>query len=290
MKNQTLKIEYSQNFLRDPALVNELLDKSDIEEGDVVYEVGPGKGIITQELAKRCAKVIAVEKDEKLYSKLKERFLGNPGVEIRLGDFLKEKLPVQEKYKVFSNIPFFVTADIIRKLTVAKNPPKDCYLIMQKEAVQKYAGKPRETQSSLLLKPWFELRVLHYFKGTDFLPVPNVDVLLFQMKKRQEAYVEPECKQLYKDFIVYGFNQWKPTLKKSFEKIFTYTQFKRLASDLGFDLKAKPTDLNFDQWVGLFNFFRTNLGEDKKQLICWGQQRLSPQQTRLRKIHRTRPY
>jgi len=285
MKAQSPKIEYSQNFLRDPALVNELLDKSDINEKDLVYEIGPGKGIITKELAKRCAKVIAVEKDEKLYSRLKEKFRRDPRFEIRLGDFLEEELLLQARYKVFSNIPFFITADIIRKLTHTQYPPEDCYLIMQKEAAQKFAGTPRETQFSLPLKPWFELRVLHYFQRADFSPVPSVDIVFFQIKKREEPLIKRAHAQLYKDFIVYGFNQWKPTLKNSFKRVFNYTQFKRLANYCGFSVKANPTDLNLDQWLGLFHFFETNVEDNKKHFVSGVQQRLKSPQPRLHKIH-----
>lgn len=288
MRNQALTIKYSQNFLKDPALVNKLLDKSSIGKKDIVYEVGPGKGVITQELAKRCLKVIGVEKDKKLYKMLKENFFRNYKIEVKLGDFLEQKLPLQKRYKIFSNIPFNITADIVRKLTQPPNPPEDCYLIIQKEAAQKYAGLPQETQLSLLLKPWFELRVLHYFQKMDFSPVPSVDVVLLQIKKRGESLVKKRYIQLYRDFIVYGFNQWEPTLKKAFKKIFTYVQFKKLSRNLGFDLKAKPTDLDFKQWLEIFNYFSENIEENKKRLIYRAEFLLKQQQLQLQKIHRTK--
>jgi 23S rRNA (adenine-N6)-dimethyltransferase len=156
--------------------------------------------------------VIAIEKDRKLYEKLKEKFSGNQKVEIKHGDFLNWHLPREEEYKIFSNIPFNLTADIVTKITATFNPPKDAYLIIQEEAAKKFAGLPygKERQYSLLLKPWFEFKILYHFRNTDFYPIPQVRVVLLQIKKREEPLIEEEQAKLYRDFIVYGFNQWKP--------------------------------------------------------------------------------
>src|SRR6476661_8608143 len=129
-------ILYSQNFLRDPALVASLLDKCDIGVGDVVYEIGPGKGILTEQLALRCKQVVAIEKDPDLADLLWRRFAGWPHVTIHQGDFLEYLLPRHRPYKVVANIPFNVTAAIVHKLTMAERPPVDAYLTMQREAAE----------------------------------------------------------------------------------------------------------------------------------------------------------
>jgi len=290
MSNQNnFQIEYSQNFLRNPKLVERLVSKSSIGPHDVVYEIGPGKGIITEQLAKQSAKVIGIEKDRELYKKLHQKFIKTDKIEIRYGDFLQYNLP-QERYKVFSNIPFNLTANIIARLTSATNPPEDTYLIIQKEAARKFAGSPygEERQYSLLLKPWFELEIVYRFHRTDFYPIPHVDVVLLRIKKQENPLVEKEQAQLYKDFIVYGFNQWKLNLKKALKKIFTHEQFTKLAKDLGFSKAAESTDLNFKQWLGLFNYFLVGVEEYKKEVVHGSANTLKYQQARLQKIHRTR--
>lgn len=285
----SFQIRYSQNFLRDPKLVKKLIDKSSIELCDLVYEIGSGKGIITEQLAKQSAKVIGIEKDKKLYEKLRQKFIKNNKIEIKYGDFLQYNLP-QEKYKIFSNIPFNLTADIIKKITSSTNPPEDTYLIIQKEAAIKFAGSPygKERQDSLLLKPWFEMEIIYRFHQTDFYPIPHVDIVLLRIKKRGNPLVKKDQSQLYRDFIVYAFNQWKLDLKKALKKIFTYKQFIRLAKDLGFSKTAKPTDLSFEQWLGLFNYFLVGVEQYKKELVCGAEGLLKHQQARLQKIHRTK--
>ena len=147
---------YSQNFLKDPCLVASLLDSCSIEDEDVVYEIGPGKGIITQQLALRYKQVVAIEKDPRLAALLRQQFADRPNVTIYQGDFLHYHLP-RQPYKVFANIPFNITTAIVTRLTTAELPPEDTYLTMQKEAAEMFLGKPHESLRTILLKPWFEI-------------------------------------------------------------------------------------------------------------------------------------
>ncbi len=283
-------ILYSQNFLKKPELVQHLLEKSSIDPKDIVYEVGPGRGIITEQLAFRCKKVIAIEKDQDLFLKLKHRFGQNPKIKIHQGDFLKYKLP-QTEYKVFSNIPFNITADIIKKLVNTENSPEDTYLIVQEEAAKKFTGSPytsKETLSVLLIKPWFEPKVIHNFKRGDFQPPPGVNTVLLRLQKRKESVVDTKNSQLYKDFLAYTFSQWQPTLKEALRKIFTREQFKKLAKDLNFSQSATPTEIKFNQWLGLFKYFLVEVANHKKQLTIGAEKNLQKQQAKLEKIHRTR--
>jgi len=285
-----LPIKYSQNFLKDSQLVAKLVSRSTIKQGDLVYEIGPGKGIIVEQLLKVGAEVVAIEKDKKLCEALRRRFKNKKKIKIICGDFLKFQLPRRKAYKIFSNIPFFLTADIIRKITSYTNPPQDAYLIVQEEPAKKFAGFPygKERQYSLLLKPWFILEILYHFKPTDFYPVPGVDVVLLRIKRREKPLIESSQAQLYRDFVVYGFNQWQPNLKKALKRIFTYKQFQRLARELGFELSAKPTDLDFKQWLGLFKYFLIGTTEHKKKYVNGAERKLKIQQKKLQKIHRSR--
>lgn len=102
-------------------------------------------------------------------------------------------------------------------------------MIIQEEAAKKFAGLPygQERQYSLLLKPWFELKFLYKFRQTDFSPIPKVKIVLLQIKKRGRPLVQKENGGLYKDFIIYSFNRWRPNLKEGLKEIFTQRQFKK---------------------------------------------------------------
>ena len=133
------RIVYSQNYLRSPRLVDRLLDRSAISGDDLVIEIGPGRGVITERLAARCRQVIAVEKDPVLVEELRARFAQGGNVALFAADFLEFPLPLTS-YKVFANIPFNITAAIVGKLTSGISPPSDAYLGMQREAADRFLG------------------------------------------------------------------------------------------------------------------------------------------------------
>lgn len=286
MKNS---IKFSQNFLKSSSLVKTLLEKTSINSEDKVYEIGPGLGVITSELAAHCKEVIAVEADTRLYQGLQEKLKNISNVKLLNNDFLAQPLS-NKPYKVFSNIPFNITADIVRKLIEAKNPPLDSYLFVQMEAAKKFAGQPcgsQETQFSVLTKPWFDIDVIYKFQRTDFKPMPAVDVVLLRIEQLENPLVDEASKESYQDFIVFAFNATKPNLNKGLHRIFTYNQFKRLAKDLGFSIDVKPSELDLRQWIGLFSYYSSGVAKEKKQLILGAYSKLKRQQSGLEKVHRT---
>jgi 23S rRNA (adenine-N6)-dimethyltransferase len=286
MNTHNTKLSHSQNFLRDPKLVEKLVQNSSLEN-DVVIEIGPGKGIITSVLAKHCKRVLAVEADRNLYAELKGKFASFSNVEIYQQDFLEFSLPKYE-YKVFSNIPFNITADIVRKLFDSENSPTDSYLIMQKEASEKYGGFKSETLFSILHKPWFAFNKVYEFQKNDFYPRPAVDTVLLRIEKLERPLVENRNAEAFRDFVAFGFSSMKVNLKKGYTNVFGHVQFLRLATDHGFNASAKPTDLTFKQWLGIFDYFSKNVESFRQAKTRGAYAKLVIQQKSLQKIHRTR--
>ncbi|MDZ4228762.1 MAG: 23S ribosomal RNA methyltransferase Erm [Patescibacteria group bacterium] len=250
-------ILYNQNFFKDQRLVTEIVRAANFGPSDVVYEIGPGKGIITSVLAEAAGQVVAVEIDQKLWLSLKQKFATNPKVKLINADFLQYRIP-DANFKVFSNIPFNLTAEIVRKL-LASPGLTEAYLVVQKEAGGKFSGIPKETQFSILNKPWFEFEVVRAFKKTDFVPVPSVDTVLLKITKRQKPLVAVAAKNDYSSLVQLGFNRWRANLGKNLKQVLTYKQWQRLAHDLKFPVRALPTDLTFDQWLGIFNLVKNVL-------------------------------
>jgi 23S rRNA (adenine-N6)-dimethyltransferase len=256
----------AQNFLRSSKLVRLLLDTSSIRPNDIVYEIGPGRGIITAELARIAHKVIAIEKDPILVEDLRKRFHQVDNVSIIASDFLQYHIPHTE-YKIFANIPYNITADIVRKILYTAPGPNEAYLIIQKEAAQKFSGTPKETQFSILAKPMFELQIIRELHRTDFEPIPHVDSVLLRIKKRPWPLLHKEDFSLYRRFIYYGFGRWKHNLKLIFKPIFTYPQWKHASRDLCFPLDATPSQLTFEQWLRLFECFKQRVPGNKQAYL-----------------------
>ena len=280
---------YSQNFLKDPELVASLLDRSSLEREDVVYEIGPGKGLITKQLALRYRRVIAIEKDPCLSAWLQREFAGWPNVTIHQGDFLQYRLPCH-LYKVFANIPFNITTAIVGKLTAAQYPPEDMYLCVQREAAEMFLGEPYESLRTLLLKPWFEMSIVHRFERQDFIPAPRVDVVMLRLRKRGPPLVQHTDKQYFRDFVVYSFINWRSTQGALLSTLFTRHQRKYIHHALGIDLHGRQTSLSFEQWLSLFTYFKIVANEQARRLIVGSEKRLVQQQSGLQKTHRTRQH
>ncbi len=244
----------SQNFIRNKNLAAHIVGLVSFGINDLVIDIGAGMGNLTRELARVCGRVLAVEIDSDLIPVLAKNLATN--VTIYNQDFLAFNLP-RTPYKVFANLPFHITAEIVKKLLGSKSPPVESYLIMQKEAAQKFSGTPHETQFSLLDKPYFNFETVYIFKKSDFDPEPDVETVLLKIVKRNEPLVTKANKILYQNFIKFAFNTWKKDLKVGLKKTFTYEQWKRLAKDNNFNIHAKPTDLSFPQWLKLFEFYKT---------------------------------
>lgn len=285
MKDKNLKI--SQNFLKDPNLVLQLLELTNITDQDTVVEIGSGRGIITKQLANKAKRVIGIEYDRKLVNKLKNEFKNYPNIEIIEADFLKWKLP-NYPYKVFSNIPFNLTADIVTKLLESINSPEVSYLIMQDLAASRFIGKPFETNSqiSILLKPFYDIQILMKINRNQFQPIPDVNTVLTKFLKRHNPLINYRYWNEYRDFVIYGYNQWKPTVREAYKNIFSYKQFEILGNKI--DVDKKPTQLNIKDWIDLFNTYLNYVSISKKSRIQGFEKRLKYKHQNLIKSHRTR--
>lgn len=282
-KTYQVPLKYSQNFIKSSKLVEKLVALSGINQDDLVVEIGAGKGKITKVLAKNAAKVIALEKDRKLYELCMTNLIGYPNVDLVCADFLSTNLPRSE-YKIFANIPFSITSEIVRKICFAHNPSSESFLIMQKEAAEKFCGYEHETIFSLMLKPRFESKIIYTFKGFDFEPVPSVEVVLFHLSKRKEVFVpSDESYREYVDFVTYAFSRWKPDVRSALRNIFSNLQLKRLAHELNFELKAKPSELTFETWMKLYTSFQKHVPEYKRDLIKGATTKLVATQKQMRK-------
>lgn len=247
--------ELSQIFLRSPELVNRLVGSSSIGKTDVVLEIGPGEGIITDALLQKASLVTAVERDPVLYSRLKQQFYRRQNLNLVCADFLSFQLP-NEPYKVFANTPFSIEGKIVRKLIDAPNPPEDCYLILRREVAERLAGIPRNGQFSVLHKPWFQFEIFHRFKRNDFTPKPKVKSVMLRFLKQPYPLLPESEKLRFQQFATDIFGGGR-RMRQNLRRVFNPSQIRSLAQQLKLNLDAKRSDLSLLQWIYLYRFFQT---------------------------------
>jgi len=276
----------TQNFLRRTTAIERLIARSGLSSGDVVYDIGAGTGVLTALLARRGGRVIAIERDEELCRGLRRRFAGWPNVSVRCADFLQHSLP-RTPYKVFANPPFDVTAAIVTKLTRADVLPEDVFLALQREAADRYRGRPQETLVSLLLQPYFTATVVHRFGRQDFVPAPTVDVVMLRLRKRGPPLLSPADRRVYRDFVVANFTAWRPSIAAALARTLGVRVAHRLLLDARLDPRRRPSEVSFGEWLRLFDHF-SRLPIAVRGRVAGAGDRLARQQRRLRKRHRTR--
>ena len=284
-----MNIRDSQNFLHNKKLVKDLVEQSNLTNQDIVLEIGPGKGIITKELLSACKEVYAIEFDKGLFDKLSSDLRDQRNLHLINDDFLLYDLP-KDTYKVFSNIPFNITADILSKLLMNDNPPSDMYLIMQYEAVLKYAGEPYYSDSlkSLMFKPQYEIKIVHEFNATDFAPVPKVSIVLAHFHKKEWCDVKKATMREWWDFLSYVYTAPGKFFKEKTKKIFSYEQQKRLRKSLHIEEDVSISCWTYTQWIGLFNCYIQLVCAEKKSQVIGSYERLLRQQENIEKVHRNR--
>ena len=264
----------SQHFLHNRRLVSQLVRASSISSRDLVLEIGPGQGIITEALLDIARQVVTVELDGRLCPPLRRRFAEQcASGKLRLveADFLAVPLP-QAPYKVFASVPYSITGDIIRKLLQAANPPSDCSLVVQREAAAKFlahnfaelpdqARKVSATNSlaALLYYPWWDIRITHHFRRADFSPPPRVDSVLLAITRRAEPLLGEKQQPLYNDFAAYTFGR------------------ERTAPRLA------PAE-----FIERFISFARGARPGKLSVVNGAYRKLCAEQQKLHKIHRTR--
>jgi len=249
-QGRSLPFSISQNFLTSSAIIRRLLKKTDITKTDTVLEIGAGKGHITAALLEKSNQVIAVEIDPRLTEYLKNKFDRAENLTLVQDDFLKTPLPTTP-YKVFANIPFSRTTEIIRKLTSAKNPPSEAWLTMEKGAAKRFCGKPNDNLNSLLLKPFFNLEVVWHFCREDFHPAPRVDTVLLHISKKTAPDLPFAIRSQYTEFLNRSF---KCGLVKP-QGLFTQKQIKTALKLAGLSPLEPSGDILYIQWLCLFRCY-----------------------------------
>lgn len=235
----------SQNFLTSRRVINRLLALTDLSCTDTVLEIGAGKGHITRALADRCGRVVTCEIDPALARRLQGTLPEN--VRLHQADFLHMALP-RSPYKVFANIPFCITTAVLRRLTQGPNPPQAAWLIMEKGAALRFCGSGRETAASLLLKPWWDVRIAYHLRREDFHPMPSVDCVLLEIRRRPVPDIAAEERAMWERFTT-------SALQRGLRQLLTRRQIAAALRQADIPLSAT---LRYVQWLCLFRCWRMN--------------------------------
>ena len=185
-----------QNFLIDPSVCPRMAESCGLTEECGVLEVGPGIGVLTQELAARAGKVVAVELDKRLPEVLSETLEEFSNVKVIQGDVLKLDLKqlLHEEFpggnvQVCANLPYYITSPVIMKFLEEKLPVQALTVMVQKEAAERICARPGTRVCgavSVAVQYYAEPEILFPVGRESFFPPPNVDSAVMRLTVRQQ--------------------------------------------------------------------------------------------------------
>ena len=279
----------SQNYINNQQLVHKLLKFVDFGSTKTILEIGPGKGIITDALIKQNKNVIAIEADPKLFSELQKKYANVTNLSLIQADFLKYTTP-NEPFIIVSNIPFNITASIIRKITDEQSKLNTAYLIMQKDAAIKFIGAPRAHSPLLshILNINFEIKLLMDIDKSNYSPRPKFDTAFVSIKKREDPVFDKQKSEQFKDFLVYIFERQKHRIKEALKSVMSNLQVKIILNNINIPEDKEIKKIIFTEWINIFKTFANHAPEKSKTKIYGSYKKLLAEQSQLQKINRTR--
>jgi 16S rRNA (adenine1518-N6/adenine1519-N6)-dimethyltransferase len=263
------KKSLGQHFLIDETVLERILSAAEISPGDIVVEVGPGLGILTEGLAKQGAQVIAVELDSKLVALLKRRLAAFPDVEIIHADILKvtprqilqNKLAVPalfQGYKVIANLPYYITSPLLRHFFEALIQPSEMVVMVQKEVGEAMVATPGN-MSLLSVKTQFYSKpsIISYVPATSFYPLPKVDSVILRLDVYSQPPIEVPNAASFFDVVMHGFSSRRKQLRNSLAHSLDMppSQVTLLLEDTGIEGNRRAETLSLEEWRELWKVF-----------------------------------
>ncbi|MEK9154477.1 MAG: 16S rRNA (adenine(1518)-N(6)/adenine(1519)-N(6))-dimethyltransferase RsmA [Patescibacteria group bacterium] len=274
-----------QHFLINKKKLRKIADAIEIEQGDVLIEIGSGHGELTSELVNRLidkkieAKIFAVEKDKNFVDFLKEKFSKEENIEIIEGDALKVlpkltanyKLPIAN-YKLVGNIPYYITGYLLRILSELENKPSLIVFLIQKEVADRICalrqaqgkplrqaqGKPKMNLLAASIQVWAEPEIIANVSKKYFRPPPKVDSSIIKLKPKTQN-LTPET---YYQFIKILYKQPRKTIINNLASGIkaqglaeTKEEIIKKLLETGINPNKRPQDLNIKQIIELSTLF-----------------------------------
>ena len=263
--------KYGQNFLIDEMILEDIIDAADITEEDVVVEIGPGIGTMTQYLCERAGHVLAVEIDTNLIPILSETLSAYDNVEIINEDILKVDLTDFVKahgmrpLKVVANLPYYITTPIIMGLLESDLPLASITVMVQKEVadrMQEGPGTKDYGALSLAVQYYSRPEIVAVVPKTSFIPQPNVDSAVIRLDIYEQPPVDCKDPKLMFQIIRAAFNQRRKTLMNGLNNAgilpMNKEEFTHVLTNLGLPEAVRGEALTLQQFADLANVLSTH--------------------------------
>lgn len=268
-----------QHFLIDEEVLGIISTAAGIGSGDVVMEVGPGLGVLTRELARQAGRVFAIELDDNLAAILEKTLasLGNVTVinrdvlDILPADLLTEQMTNLPgiitrpfRYKVVANLPYYITAPVLRHFLEAKVKPEVIVVMVQREVAEIIVAKPgRRSLLSISVQLYGEPSIISYVPAHSFYPVPAVESAILRVELFREPAVAAEDAGSFFEVVRVGFSAARKQLGNSLVNGMGLPKAEVLSllEKVSIDPMRRAETLIVDEWIGLWRAYIAEKGD-----------------------------
>jgi len=263
-----MRVRLGQCFLNSKKIVRKIVEAAGIQKEDVILEVGPGRGILTEELLKYAKKVIAVEKDKRLTDFLTVKF----GPEIKRGSFiliegdifkisnfqfliskqiLNSKSQILNNYKIVANIPYYITSRFLRNFLTAENQPQKMILMLQKEVARRICVKPPKMNLlAISVQAYGEPKILFNVPRKYFSPSPKVDSAVVKIENISKKFFHLQTRREKEFFklVKTGFRHKRKLLLNNLRQFKDRQTLEEIFKHCEIPLKSRSENLSLSNW------------------------------------------
>lgn len=261
LKNNHLVANKSlgQNFLINNDIVKATINALDLKKDDEVLEIGPGLGALSEQILSNDCYLTAIEIDKNMVDILENTFSDNKKFTIvnqdilkfDIADFINHKT---KKIKIVSNLPYYITSQILNKI-ILSDLDFDCFIaMMQKEVGKKIINPTRKDLNPLqvILQMEYEVSIIKYVSKNDFLPRPEVDSIILSFKKNSSPYLIN--KQSFIDFLKFSFQNRRKTIIKNLSEKYSRDRLLNIFKKLNLSEDKRIDEIELDEIIKLYNF------------------------------------
>ena len=254
------KKKYGQNFLKTQEILERIAGSIVCQSDDLVIEIGPGMGALTEYLYKKDSYLLCYEIDPRMKSYLDK--YNTKRSHVIFDDFLKRDIkedsknyPFQTIY-VVANIPYYITSPIITKLIELEEKPKEIVLLVQKEVAKRITAEASTRDYNaftLAISYLYDAELLFLVDRNHFVPVPNVDSALIRLRKKDQ--MEVEDKEFFLQFVHDAFQNKRKTLKNNLNG-YDWEKVKEILNKLGYSEIVRAEEIKKCDFYKLVNQYK----------------------------------
>ena len=248
------KKAFGQNFLVDENIIKKIVESLELKPGEIVIEIGAGRGALTKELLETAHKVIAIEFDRDLIPQLKEQFCGQANFEPVEADALNinfaEMVHGESEIKLAANLPYNISTAILQRLMEQRDVFLRLVLMFQREVVERIVapvGKKDRGFLTVLTELYFDVERLFDVPPVAFRPAPKVWSSVVRLKPKQ---VNIENESAFRDLISAGFAHKRKTISNNLKD--RYPNISEALDLSGIDGNRRAETLTLEEWISLY--------------------------------------